>query len=123
MTTTTAYVSALPPGDIEQLVADRRQFHSQPELAYGETVTARSVAERLRQYGYAVSTGVGRTGVVGLLSKAAQTDGPGGLAGFGGRTFLYWADMDALPLQEENDAAYRSARDGIMHACGHAIHL
>jgi len=93
------------------VVADRRAIHQQPELGYAETRTAALVAARLRQLGLEVKTGVGGTGVVGLLRGSRP-----------GRTVLLRADMDALPIQEENDTPYVSANPGIMHACGHDAH-
>jgi amidohydrolase len=128
------HLTTLGQSDIEQLIADRRSFHSQPELAYDERLTARAVADRLAQYGYEVRTGVGRTGVVGLLGDVKRAPGAGpGTAAVGqsanapppraARTLLYRADMDALPVQEENDVEYRSRRDGVMHACGHDAHV
>ncbi|HEX8089644.1 MAG TPA: amidohydrolase [Blastocatellia bacterium] len=132
------HVTTLNQSDIEQLISDRRSFHRHPELAYDEQLTARAVADRLAQYGYEVRTGVGRTGVVGLLGdvkSAPGADPSPPAAGQGaraatpeadrraGRTLLYRADMDALPVHEENDVEYRSRRDGVMHACGHDAHV
>lgn len=94
-----------------QLIEDRRYFHQHPELAFQEENTARVVAERLRELGLEVRTGVGRTGVVGVLR-----------GGRPGRTVLLRADMDALPIEEENDVPYRSQNPGVMHACGHDAH-
>ena len=95
----------------DQIVADRRLIHSQPELAYEEVKTAAFVADRLRDLGIEAATGVGGTGVVGLL-KGAQA----------GRTVLLCADMDALPIQEISDVDYASKSAGAMHACGHDGH-
>lgn len=86
----------------------RREFHRWPELGFQEIRTARKAAEVLRAAGWEVTTGVAKTGVVGLLKGA----GPG-------RTFAIRADMDALPIQEISRASYRSRRAGCMHACGH----
>ncbi len=94
-----------------QLVETRRDFHSHPELAFQETRTAARVADRLRELGYTVRTGVGVTGCTGELENGA------------GRTIALRADMDALPIQEANDVAYRSRNDGVMHACGHDAHI
>jgi amidohydrolase len=93
------------------VVADRRDLHQHPELGYQESRTAALVAARLRELGLEVRTGVGRTGVVGLLR------GKGG-----GKTVLLRADMDALPITEENVTAYTSQNAGVMHACGHDAH-
>ena len=112
--TKNAQPAALTAADIEQLIRDRREFHAHPELAYNEQRTASLVAERLAQYGYQVTRDVGRTGVVGLLESDAGDEA---------RTLLYRADMAALPVQEENEVAYRSQHDGMMHACGHDAHV
>src|SRR2546429_6627504 len=98
----------LPPVDRAQLVATRRDLHQHPELGFEEQRTSGLVAERLERLGYAVRTGVGKTGVVGLRDGAA-----GGEA----RCVLIRADMDALPLEEANDVPYRSPHAGKMHAC------
>lgn len=96
----------------EELVAVRRDLHRHPELGFREERTAAIVAERLRALGLKPKTGVGVTGVTALIE-----------GGKPGRTVLLRADMDALPIQEENDTAYRSVHDGVMHACGHDCHV
>jgi amidohydrolase len=95
----------------EQVVLDRRHLHMHPELRFEEHETGRFVAERLRALGLEVRHPVGRTGVVGLLRGRRS-----------GRTLMLRADMDALPIEEENDVPYRSTRPGVMHACGHDGH-
>lgn len=95
----------------EQLIEWRRDFHRHPEIAFEETRTAAIVAQRLRELGLEVQTGVGKTGVVGILEGI--DDGP---------TVLVRADMDALPIQEANDVPYRSQTPNTMHACGHDAH-
>jgi len=97
----------------EELVAIRRDLHMHPELGFQEVRTARIVAEQLSALGYEVVTGVGKTGVVGLLGGAQP----------GERTVLLRFDMDALPIDEANDVPYRSQSPGIMHACGHDAHV
>src|SRR5262245_18979052 len=97
----------------DELVAIRRDLHPHPELGFQEVRTARIVAEKLGALGYEVMTGVGETGVVGLLAGGQP----------GERTVLLRFDMDALPIQEENDVPYRSHTTGIMHACGHDAHV
>lgn len=92
-------------------IAVRRDFHRHPELAFKEVRTAGIVADRLNELGLEVQTGVGKTGVIGILEGDA--DGP---------TILVRADMDALPIYEENETDYASATPGIMHACGHDGH-
>ncbi len=114
-------VSSLSKAEIEELTSDRRVFHAHPELAYNEHRTSNSVAERLSEYGYKVTRGVGRTGVAGLLEGSSQSSGAPSEAVK--PTLLYRADMDALPILEENDVEYRSQNDGVMHACGHDAHV
>ena len=93
----------------EQLVGWRRQVHMHPELGFRETRTAALVAEVLGSLGYRVQPGVGRTGVVGDLGE-------------GSPVVAIRADMDALPIQEENEVPYASQEPGVMHACGHDAH-
>jgi amidohydrolase len=115
---------SLSPSEIEQLIADRRDVHAHPELAYTEQRTAGLVAERLGAHGYAVTRHVGRTGVVGLLEGTKTATAANSVsAGAAARALLYRADMDALPVHEENEVAYRSQNDGVMHACGHDAHV
>lgn len=97
----------------DQLVAIRRDLHMHPELGFQEVRTARIVAEQLGALGYEVVTGVGKTGVVGLLQGSQP----------GERTVLLRFDMDALPINEQNDVPYRSQTPGVMHACGHDAHV
>ena len=94
-----------------ELVATRRDIHAHPELKYEERRTAGLVDRRLQDLGYETRTEVGETGVVTLLEGAAP-----------GPCVLLRADMDALPLQEENDVPYASTVPSVMHACGHDGH-
>lgn len=107
---------AAAAAEYAELVATRRDLHAHPELGYQERRTAGLVAERLKDLGYDVRTGVGRTGVVGQLAGSSR-------AGRRERTILLRADMDALPIEEANDVAYRSTARGTMHACGHDAHV
>lgn len=97
----------------EKIVAIRRDLHAHPELGFQEVRTARVVAEELNSLGYEVVTGIGKTGVVGLLTGGKSGD----------HTVLLRFDMDALPIEEANDVPYRSQTPGIMHACGHDAHV
>lgn len=92
-------------------IARRRDLHQHPELGFEEVRTAGIVAQELNRLGLEVRTGVGKTGVIGLLD--GSTDGP---------TILVRADMDALPIQEENETEYASHTPNTMHACGHDGH-
>ena len=96
----------------DQMVTLRRDLHRHPELGFQEVRTARLIAEQLNQLGMEVRTGVGKTGVVGLLE--GSQDGP---------TVLIRADMDALPIDEANQTDYISETPGVMHACGHDGHV
>ena len=96
---------------LQEFVALRRDIHRHPELAFEEHRTSALVADKLRGWGYAVTTGLGGTGVVGQLVRGQGT------ARIGLR-----ADMDALPIDEATGAAWTSQRPGLMHACGHDGH-
>lgn len=99
----------------EALREIRHQIHRHPELAYEEVETADLVAQRLEAWGWQVTRGVGKTGVVGTLKVG---DGVGNSA----RSIGIRADMDALPIVEETGLPYASATHGKMHACGHDGH-
>jgi len=104
-----------------QALADLyRDLHRNPELSFAETRTAGIVAASFAALGYEVTTGIGGTGVVGILRRG---EGP---------TVLVRADMDALPVLEETGLDYASAARGtdpngtdmpVMHACGHDVHV
>lgn len=96
---------------LPELTDWRRDFHAHPELGFKEFRTADLVATRLASFGCEVHRGLGGTGVVGVLR-----------AGTGNASVGLRADMDALPIHEENDAPYRSLTNGVMHACGHDGH-
>lgn len=96
----------------EEMIDLRRDFHRHPELGFQEFRTADIIADYLRDCGLDVSEQVARTGVVGVL-QTKDSD----------QTVLLRADMDALPIDEENDIPYKSTNPGKMHACGHDGHL
>jgi amidohydrolase len=97
------------------ITAWRHDIHAHPELLYDVNRTAGVVADKLRSFGCdEVVTGIGRTGVVGVIR--------GNRAGEGSRVIGLRADMDALPIQEANDIPYKSTVPGKMHACGHDGH-
>ncbi len=103
---------AVPDAVAADVVALRRDLHIHPELAFEEHRTAGIVAERLRILGYTVHEGIAGTGVVGVMRGSKD-----------GRTVMLRADMDGLPVQEENEHAFRSQSPGKMHACGHDGHV
>jgi amidohydrolase len=94
-----------------ELTAIRQDIHAHPELGLEEHRTADLVARKLEEWGIEVHRGVGTTGVVGVLRS-----------GNGEATIGLRADMDALPIVEANEFAYRSQNHGRMHACGHDGH-
>jgi hippurate hydrolase len=105
---------------IDEFITLYQDLHTHPELSFQETRTSGIVAERLRALGFEVTTGVGRTGVVGVLSNG------------GGPVVMLRADMDALPVEEKTGLPYASTvratgEDGtevpVMHACGHDVHV
>ncbi len=95
-----------------ETIAIRRDLHEHPELSFEEERTAEIIAKSLRGLGLAVYEGIGKTGVVGVLSGSLP-----------GPTVMLRADMDALPMQDAGDAPYRSKTDGVSHACGHDAHV
>src|SRR5262245_59093089 len=103
-----------------EITAWRRDIHAHPELLYDVHRTAGTVADKLKSFGCdEVVTGIGRTGVVGVIRGGKGQQGKGGQ---GGRVIGLRADMDALPIEEANDVPYKSTVPGKMHACGHDGH-
>jgi len=93
----------------EEIIEWRRDFHMHPELGFDVQRTAGIVADELEKMGYRVKRGVGKTGVVADIGE-------------GGRMIALRADMDALPILEQNETEYVSQNPGKMHACGHDSH-
>jgi amidohydrolase len=100
-------IRALQP----QLVEWRRRLHQYPELGFQEHLTVEFIHQKLTQWGIPHQMGVAQTGIVAIV-KGSQS----------GKTLAIRADMDGLPIQEENQVVYRSQHDGKMHACGHDGH-
>jgi amidohydrolase len=94
-----------------QLVEWRRQFHQYPELGFKEQLTADFIAQKLSEWGIEHQTKIAKTGIVATIKSQYE-----------GKVLAIRADMDALPIQEENEVSYCSQHDGIMHACGHDGH-
>lgn len=94
-----------------QLVEWRRSLHQRPELSFREQLTSEFIAQKLQKWGIEHQTGIAKTGIVATITS--NRPGP---------VFAIRADMDALPIQEENEVPYRSQHDGLMHACGHDGH-
>ncbi|MFN8439464.1 MAG: M20 aminoacylase family protein [Caldilineaceae bacterium] len=109
--TRTAQLLTVLERDLATYIALRHQLHALPETSYEEHRTSALVATELESYGLEVTRGVGRTGVVGVLRNGSSR-----------RAIGLRADMDALPIAEQNDCSYRSTVPGKMHACGHDGH-
>jgi hippurate hydrolase len=116
--------TAPTPAEVEAVYADARELyidlHRNPELAFQETRTAATLAERVKALGYDVTTNVGRTGIVAVLRN-----GPG-------PTVMLRTELDALPVQENTGLPFASTATGrnasgqptpVMHACGHDLHM
>ena len=105
-----AQITAFHP----ELTAFRRDLHSHPELGFEEQYTAGRVQQALQLCGVdEIHTGIGKTGVVAVI-RGRQTQS--------GKMIGLRADMDALPMAEQNDFAWRSTKSGMMHGCGHDGH-
>ncbi len=98
-------------GYADTLAVIRHDLHMHPELCFEEFRTAKIVAEELRKLGFAVTTGIAGTGVIGTLVKGTSR-----------RSMGIRADMDALPIHETSNLPYASRTAGKMHACGHDGH-
>ncbi len=98
----------------EELTQIRRDIHAHPELGFEEHRTSALVAEKLKEFGVdEVVTGIGRTGVVGVIKGKTNNSG---------RVIGLRADMDALPIEEAQPHEHKSTNPGVMHACGHDGH-
>lgn len=96
----------------DELVEIRRDFHMNPELSGCEFRTMNKICEYLDSWGVEYSKGIAETGIVAIVRGNKN-----------GKTIGIRADMDALPIKEENDVSYKSSVDGTMHACGHDAHI
>lgn len=113
-------VPALVKDRLDHITQLRRDFHQHPELSNRETQTAAKVAAELKKLGYRVTTGIAHTGVIGILDSGKP-----------GPKLAVRADMDALPVSEEVDLPFASKTKGeylgkpvgVMHACGHDVHM
>jgi amidohydrolase len=105
-----AHIARLHP----ELTAFRRDLHAHPELGFEEVYTSGRVHEALKACGVdEIHTGIGKTGVVGVIRGRSTASG---------RMLGLRADMDALPMAEDNDFEWRSGKQGLMHGCGHDGH-
>ena len=98
----------------EKIKGYREHLHQNPELSYKEFNTMEYVAAKLKEIGIPYEKGVAGTGIIGIIRSSKHSENQ---ACIGLR-----ADLDALPIQEQNTASYKSKVDGVMHACGHDVH-
>jgi amidohydrolase len=105
-------IQALSEANNKETIENRRHLHAHPELSYQEYNTAKYVAQQLRQAGIEPTEHIATTGVMAEIKGNNPHK----------KTIALRADMDALPIQEANDVAYRSKNPGVMHACGHDVH-
>lgn len=98
----------------DKVVRYREHLHQFPELSYEEHNTMKYISEQLTSIGIPHETGVAETGIVGIIRGDHHSEG---MSCIGLR-----ADMDALPISEENEVPYKSKKEGVMHACGHDVH-
>ena len=91
----------------------RRYFHMHPELSFEENDTADKIKTVLKALDIPYSDKIAKTGIMATLNGSSAS----------GKTVVIRADMDALPIKETNDCDYKSLNDGIMHACGHDVHI
>ncbi|MCF8408254.1 MAG: amidohydrolase [Crocinitomicaceae bacterium] len=109
----TAFIKGKSIALYEKVKNYREHLHQHPELSYQEVETMRFVSEKLTQLGISHETGVGGTGVVALIQSEKH---------LGKSCIALRADLDALPISEENEVPYKSKVTGVMHACGHDVH-
>jgi amidohydrolase len=109
----TAFIKGKSIALYEKVKNYREHLHQHPELSYQEEQTMRFVSQKLTQLGISHETGVGGTGVVALIQSEKH---------LGKSCIALRADLDALPISEENEVPYKSKVTGVMHACGHDVH-
>ena len=96
----------------DEVVAIRRHLHQHPELSFVEFETSKYIQSKLDEWGITYEAGMVKTGIVVLVEGNNPSK----------KVIALRADIDALPIQEENNFPYRSVNDGVMHACGHDLH-
>lgn len=96
----------------DEVVAIRRHLHQHPELSFVEFETSKYIQSKLDEWGITYEAGIVKTGIVVLIEGNNPTK----------KVIALRADIDALPIQEENNFPFKSVNDGVMHACGHDLH-
>lgn len=104
-------IKKLAQENLQEIIAIRRHIHAHPELSFQESETSALVASKLDSYGITYIKGFGGFGILGIIEGNGK-----------GKTVALRADMDALPITEDNNLSYKSINAGVMHACGHDIH-
>ena len=94
-----------------EIIAMRRHLHQHPELSFDEIETSKFVCKQLTEYGINYKKDIVKTGIVALIEGKNPTK----------KIIALRADLDALPIIEENEVSYKSLNNGVMHACGHSI--
>jgi len=112
MKPTPEQIRLLAEAHYPDVLAMRRHLHMHPELSYQEVETSSFVAAQLQRLGLEVQTGIGGYGLTAFIRGNNPES----------RLVALRADMDALPIVEQNDVEYKSKREGLMHACGHDVH-
>ncbi len=113
MTVTPEAIRALAGKEMAGVKEIRRYLHAHPELSFREKNTAIYLSRKLTEWGIAHETGIGGEGITGMMQGRTP----------GKKVIALRADMDALPIEEKNDVPYRSLNKGVMHACGHDVHM
>lgn len=98
---------------LNDLISIRRHLHANPELSYNETKTSEYISNLLSEWKIPHDTGIGGYGIVGLIEGKSPES----------KVIALRADMDALPITELNTVDYKSLNEGVMHACGHDVHM
>ncbi len=106
-------IKRLSKGHLKEIIVMRRQLHANPELSTKEAQTSAFISKQLKSWGIGHQTGIAGHGIVALVHGTKP----------GGRTIALRADMDALPIREANKVPYISKNTGVMHACGHDVHM
>lgn len=99
--------------NFEKIKSIREHLHAHPELSFQEFETSKYISKLLSEFGIEHTTGHVKTGIVGVIKGNSTAT----------KTILLRADLDALPITEQNNVSYKSKNEGVMHACGHDVHL
>lgn len=103
----------------KEIIDIRRHLHQNPELSGEEYKTSDYIVSMLKEYGIEYKQGIAKTGLVGIIKSSQQS----AVSSQQGKVVALRADMDALPIEEKNDVEYKSKNKGVMHACGHDVHM